>query len=103
MANNIKNLCAPIPADLHAQLRERQEESGQTLGQYMTWLITTFYQKEGTNTMKENQRTVAFQVPAELFEKFKAYLKQQGIKQNAFFLDCIQRALEAERSGDGNV
>ena len=44
--------------------------------------------------MKENQRTVAFQVPEELFERFKAYLKQQGIKQNAFFLNCIRRALE---------
>lgn len=98
MAENIKNLCAPIPADLHRQLRERQEESGQTLGQYMTWLITTFYQKEGTNTMKENQRTVAFQVDAELFEQFKDYLKRQGIKQNAFFLNCIRQALEAEQA-----
>ena len=97
MAENIKNLCAPIPADLHRQLRERQEESGQTLGQYMTWLITTFYQKEGTNTMKENQRTVAFQVDAELFEQFKDYLKRKGIKQNAFFLNCIRQALEAEK------
>ena len=65
MAENIKNLCAPIPAELHAQLRERQEESGQTLGQYMTWLITTFYNQEGKTTMKENQRTVAFQVSTE--------------------------------------
>ena len=34
-----KNLCAPIPASLHAQLRERQEASGQNLAQYMTDLI----------------------------------------------------------------
>ena len=39
MAENTKNLCAPIPAELHAQLRRRQEESGQTLSQYMTWLF----------------------------------------------------------------
>jgi len=96
MAENIKNLCAPIPAELHTQLRQRQEESGQTLGQYMTWLITTFYNQEGKTTMKENQRTVAFQVSTELFEEFKAYLKRKGIKQNAFFLDCIQRALEED-------
>ena len=44
--------------------------------------------------MKENQRTVAFQVPEELFEQFKEYLKQRGVKQNAFFLSCIQRALD---------
>lgn len=45
-----------------------------------------------------NQRTVAFQVDAELFERFKEYLKANGIKQNAFFLDCIQKAMgEAEK------
>lgn len=47
--------------------------------------------------MKENQRTVAFQVSTELFEQFKEYLKRQGIKQNAFFLGCIQRALAEDR------
>ncbi len=98
MAEKIKNLCAPIPESLHSQLRERQEESGQTLGQYMTWLITTFYQKEEKTTMKENQRTVAFQVPTELFKQFKDYLKRNSIKQNAFFLNCIQKALEEEQN-----
>ena len=90
----MKNLCAPVPAGLHARVREEQEASGQTLGQYMTWLIRTFYdnQKEET-TMSGDKRTVAFQVPGELFEKFKDYLQEKGIKQNAFFLDCIHRAL----------
>lgn len=96
MAENIKNLCAPIPAELHAQLRQRQEASGQTLGQYMTELITKFYESEGKTTMKENRRTVAFQVSAELFEQFKEYLERRGIKQNAFFLNCIRQALEEE-------
>ena len=94
MAENMKNLCAPVPAGLHARVREEQEVSGKTLGQYMAWLIQTFYdnQKEET-TMSGDKRTVAFQVPGELFEKFKDYLQEKGIKQNAFFLDCIHRAL----------
>ena len=95
-----KNLCAPIPASLHARLRERQEASGKTLGQYMTWLITKFYEEEEKPTMKGNQRTVAFQVPEELFERFKEYLRKNGVKQNAFFLDCIQKALESEKQED---
>lgn len=99
----IKNLCAPIPAELHTQLRQRQEASGQTLGQYMTWLITKFYEEEGKPIMKGNQRTVAFQVSEELFERFKDYLKKNGIKQNAFFRDCIQKALVAEASTDASA
>ena len=103
MAENVKNLCAPIPAELHAELRRRQEASGLTLAQYMTRLITEYYESEGKNTMKENQRTVAFQVPEELFERFKDYLKQKGLKQNAFFLDCIQRALEEQAQEGGEA
>ena len=107
MAENMKNLCAPVPAGLHARVREEQEASGQTLGQYMTWLIRTFYdnQKEET-TMSGDKRTVAFQVPGELFEKFKDYLQERGIKQNAFFLDCIHRALaeaQEEREAASNM
>ena len=95
MAEDIKNLCAPIPSDLHAKVREHQEASGKTLGQYMARLITQFYEYEkgGNASMADNKRTVAFQVPADLFEQFKAYLEKHNIKQNAFFLDCIQRAL----------
>ena len=50
---------------------------------------------------KDNVRTVAFQVPVELFEQFKAYLKRNGIKQNAFFLNCIQQVLEQDGKADG--
>ena len=41
----------------------------------------------------DDKRTVAFQVPVDLFEQFKEYLKQYNMKQNTFFLACIQRAL----------
>ena len=107
MEGKVKNLCAPIPEGLHTRVREEQEASGQTLGQYMTWLIQTFYdnQKE-ENTMNTDKRTVAFQVPGELFEKFKDYLQERGIKQNAFFLDCIHRALaeaQEEREAASNM
>ena len=103
MAEKTKNLCAQIPESLHDKVRERQEASGQTLGQYMTDLITKYYEQEGKPTMKENQRTVAFQVSTELFDQFKDYLKRKGIKQNAFFLDCIQRALEEENQAENGV
>ena len=93
MTEKTKNLCAQIPESLHAKVRERQEESGQSLSAYMTDLLTKFFEMEGKTMSNGNQRTVAFQVDAELFERFKEYLKANGIKQNAFFLDCIQRAL----------
>ena len=110
MEEKMKNLCAPIPEELHTRVRQAQEASGQTLGQYMAWLIQTFYENQNkeANMMNMDKRTVAFQVPGELFEKFKDYLQERGIKQNAFFLDCIRRALaetqgEQEAAGQGGV
>ena len=44
MAEKTKNLCAQIPEDLHNRVRQEQERSRKTLSQYMTWLITTFYE-----------------------------------------------------------
>lgn len=103
MAEKTRNLCAEIPEELHGKVRQRQNESGKNLSQYMTWLITTFYEMEDKPKMsKENTRTVAFQVPEELFERFKEYLSRRGIKQNAFFLDCIQRALAEDTEAAEN-
>lgn len=98
MSGNIKHLCAPIPEALHAQLRENQERSGKNLGEYMTWLITQFYEYEqgGKSTM-DDKRTVAFQVPVDLFKQFKEYLREHKMKQNTFFLACIQRALDEDQ------
>lgn len=97
MAEKTKNLCAQIPESLHSKVRERQETSGKTLSEYMTWLITSFYEQEGMKNMDGKQKTIAFQVPPEMFEQFKQYLKRHDLKQVEFFLNCIQQALDADQ------
>ena len=100
MAEDRRNLCAQVPAALHSRVRQEQEASGKNLSDYMTWLITEFYENGGKHDMaKGDQRTVAFQVDPDLFERFKEYLKRHDLKQNAFFLSCIQRALEEDSVG----
>ena len=97
MAEKTKNLRAQIPESLHSKVRERQETSGKTLSEYMTWLITSFYEQEGMKNMDGKQKTIAFQVPPEMFEQFKQYLKRHDLKQVEFFLNCIQQALDADQ------
>lgn len=46
MAEATRNLCAQIPVELHDKVRQRQSESDKTLSQYMTWLITKFYEED---------------------------------------------------------
>ena len=101
MAEEKRNLCAQVPISLHSRVRQEQEASGQTLSEYMTQLITNyFHMKEDNQNMNTETRTVAFQVPPELFEEFKAYLQRNHLKQKEFLLACIQRALSEESPAD---
>ena len=43
--------------------------------------------------MSTNNRTIAFQVPEELFERLKDYLARNGLKQKDFILGLIEREL----------
>ena len=98
MAEKTRNLCAEIPLELHTRVRQRQAESGETLSRYMTMLITKFYEMEERQTMeREVTRPVCVQVPVELFEQFKAYLKRHGMTQKDFVIRSIQQALAEER------
>ena len=108
-----QNLCAQIPESLHARVREEQEHLGQTLGAYITQILTEhFEQKEkGGKAMSENTRTLAFQVSEDLFRRLKAYLAANHISQRQFVVGLIEEALEewerqeAEKgkySGGGN-
>ena len=95
MAEKTKNLCARIPESLHVKVRQRQEESGQSLSAYMTDLITKFFETEGKTMAKGDTKTIAFQVTPEMFDQLNDYLKAHGLKKNAFFIDFIQRTLDA--------
>ena len=93
-----RNLCAMIPADLHARVRQEQEASGKTLSEFVEQLITDYYtMKEGTK-MTGDVRTMAIQLPEELFERLKAYLKKNNLKQKQFIIGLIEDALEQDEA-----
>ena len=79
-----KNLCAQIDTALHARVRQEQEQSGKTLSEYVEQLITDYYNMKENTKMTGDTRTLATQIPEELFERLKAYLKKKGLKQRQF-------------------
>ena len=91
-----KNLCAMIPADLHARVRQEQERSGKTLSEYVEQLIQNYYDMKENKKMTGDMRTMAIQLPEELFERLKAYLKKNGLKQKQFISGLIEDALEQD-------
>ena len=91
-----RNLCAMIPVELHARVRREQEQSGKTLSEFVEQLITDYYKmKEGTK-MTGDMRTMAIQLPEELFERLKEYLKKNNLKQKQFIIGLIEDALEQD-------
>ena len=95
-----KNLCAMIPADLHARVRQEQEQSGQTLSEFVEQLITDSYKMKENTKMTGDMRTMAIQLPEELFERLKAYLKKNNLKQKQFIIGLIEDALEEDEVED---
>lgn len=91
-----KNLCAMIPADLHARVRQEQEQSGKTLSEYVEQLIQNYYNMKENIKMTGDMRTMAIQLPEELFERLKAYLKRNNLKQKQFIIGLIEDALEQD-------
>ena len=100
-----KNLCAQIPIPLHERVSEEREHLGQTTSEYITRLIQEYYnmrenQKGGSGMMEKN-RTMAFQIPEELFQRIKRHLEQESqrtgrkLTQRDFVLGLITQALDA--------
>ena len=95
-----KNLCAMLPVALHTRVRQEQEKAGMTLGEYVEAMITEYYDWKDGKIMTGEMRTLAAQIPAELFERLDRYLKERGIKKKDFLVDIITRALETAEAVD---
>ena len=99
-AEPTSNLCAQIPTSLLARIREEQEKAGLPRGEYITHILTAYYENQyekGEKTMES--KTLAFQIPAELFDRIKDHLdrekKRPGkrLTQRDFVIGLIEQAL----------
>ena len=104
------NLCAQIPGSLMVRIREEQEKAGLPRGEYITQILTTYYEnqnRKGEKTMNFT-KTLAFQIPEELFNRIKDHLDREKertgkrLTQRDFVIGLIEQALEeAERQDAG--
>ena len=105
-----KNLCAQIDLALHTKVSEEKEKAGQTTSQYIAQLLTEYYEMKengGITEMSDKGRTMAFQIPEELFQRIKRHLEHESarlgrkVTQREFVLGLIESALaqaEAEEA-----
>ena len=95
-----KGITVKIDADLHAEVRQYLEATNMTMAEFVTQALDDElhpkFQKE--DAKMENTRTIAFQVPEDLFQRLKDYLRRNEITQRQLLVTLIEEELEREQT-----
>lgn len=94
-----KGITVKIDAELHAQVKQYIEENGITMAEFVSKALDD--ELHPKTTIKEekymgNMRTMAFQVPEDLFNQIKDYLERHNMTQKQFVLGLIQDELDRD-------
>lgn len=102
MPNETKGITVKIDADLHAEIKRYLEQhEGMTMAEFITLAVDDELhlklQQKGEKIMG-NMRTIAFQIPEEMFQRIKDYLHRNNMSQKAFVLGLIETELDREQA-----
>lgn len=95
-----KGITVKIDADLHAEVRQYLEANNMTMAEFVTQALDDeLHPKFQKEDMKmENTRTIALQVPEDLFQRLKDYLRRNEITQRQLLITLIEEELEREQT-----
>lgn len=99
--NEKKGITVKIDAELHAEVRQYLEQHSMTMADFVTMALQDelhpkIEQKEEKSM--EKMRTLAFQVPEDLFQKIKDYLHRNNMTQRQFVIGLIENEIERDLS-----
>ena len=99
MSEEKKGITVKIDADLHAEVKAFIESQGLTMGEFVAKALDDELHPKitiaGGNTM-EKMRTMAFQIPEDLFQKIKDYLNRNHMTQKEFVLGLIAKEIDRD-------
>lgn len=96
-----KGITVKIDAGLHAQVKEFIEANGMTMAEFVSKALDD--ELHPKMQIKEEKymgamRTMAFQVPQELFDQIKDYLERHNMTQKQFVIGLIQAELDRDQA-----
>ena len=96
--NEKKGITVKIDAQLHAQVKAFIEAQGMTMAEFVSKALDDELHPKITQEVKNmgNMRTMAFQVPEELFQQIKDYLNRHNMTQKEFVIGLITTELERD-------
>ncbi len=100
-----KGITVKVDAELHAQVSQYLKEHGMTMSEFVSLALDNeLHPKiEMEDKKMEKMRTLAFQVPEDLFLRIKDYLQRRGLSQKEFMIGLIETELDrdlAQREGE---
>ncbi len=94
-----KGITVKIDAGLHAEVRQFLDSHGMTMAEFVTLALQDeLHPKLNIQEDKNmgNMRTLAFQVPEELFQKIKDYLQRNNMTQKQFVIGLIESEINRD-------
>ena len=98
--NEKKGVTVKIDAELHAEVKRYIEEHEMTMGDFVALALQNELHPKLNMEDKNmcNMRTLAFQVPEELFQKIKDYLQRNNMTQKQFVIGLIENEIKRDLS-----
>ena len=96
--NEKKGITVKIDAELHAQVKAYVEAQGITMAEFVSKALDDELHPKITQEVHNmgQTRTMAFQVPEELFQQIKDYLSRHNMTQKEFVIGLITTELERD-------
>jgi len=95
-----KGISVRIDADLHAEVSQYLRDHSMTMAEFVTLALDDElhpkYNMKEVNNM-ENMKTIAVQVPEDLFQRIKEYLQRNNMTQKQFLIGLIEDELERDQ------
>ena len=103
--NEKKGITVKVDAQLHAQVREYIEAHGMTMSEFVAKALDSeLHPSQTRGGVNVANRTLAFQVSEETFERLKYYLSRHpGLTQKAFVLGLIEAELDRDMQQTNEV
>ncbi|MBP3380425.1 MAG: hypothetical protein J6K77_06145 [Ruminococcus sp.] len=91
-----KGITVKIDAALHAEVRQYIDSRNMTMADFVAQAL---YNELHPKIQQEvgNMRTIAFQVPDEMYQRIKEYLSRHSMTQKEFCLGLIGAELERDQ------
>ena len=96
-----KGITVRIDADLHAEVSQYLRDHSMTMAEFVSLALDD--ELHPKNQMKEgntmaNMKTIAVQVPEDLFQRIKDYLQRNNMTQKQFLIGLIEDELERDQT-----